>query len=163
MDLAAEGKKINFGAWFGGLATLVTIVGGAVAIQQYYAQNPGDISGQWILEDQATKTSDSRYQNMRVRYLVNFVQNGNTFTGVGEKTGVQDEGKPMVELIGTERTQIKINGTVSRSAIHADFQDHGKLRTSDGAFDLKLNKSAWTGTFSCGAADSSGTSLLKRP
>jgi len=54
MDLAAEGKKINFGAWFGGLATLVTIVGGAVAIQQYYAQNPGDISGQWILEDQAT-------------------------------------------------------------------------------------------------------------
>jgi len=162
MDLAAEGKKLSLGALIGGLVSLVTIVGGVLAIMQYYEQNPVDINGMWIIQNQTVKTSDPLYNNMKLTYTVVFVQNGNSFTGTGEKTGEQDAGRALRELIGKERTRINITGSVTRNSIHADFVDHGKDRDSDGAFDWELKNGVWAGTFSSLAADSSGSSTLKR-
>jgi hypothetical protein len=161
MDVAAESKKLSWGAIMGGLATLVTVVGGVVAIIPYLNQ-PADINGMWILQTQTEKTSDSHFQNMKLTYEVAFVQNGNSFTGSGEKTVEQDEGKPPMEFIGTERTRIDFTGSITGKSIHANFVEHGKERKSDGLFDWTLKNGAGVGTFSSMAADSSGTSTLTR-
>jgi hypothetical protein len=161
MDVAAESKKLSLGAFIGGLVSLVTIVGGVLAIMPYF-EAPADIHGTWVIETETEKTSLSRFQNMKLTYTVVFVQNGNTFKGTGEKTGEQDAGQPLRELIGTERTRMNITGTVTRNSVHADFVDHGKDRDSDGAFDWQLKNGAGVGTFSSMAADSSGSSTLKR-
>ncbi len=162
MDVAAESKKLSVGAFIGGLVTLVTLVGGVIAIKQYYDQLLPDINGTWIIETQTTKTSLSRFQNLKLTYTVVFVQNGNSFKGTGEKTVEQDAGGSAHELIGRERTRINITGSVGANSIHADFVDHGKDRDSDGALDWALKNGAWAGTFSSMAADSSGSSSLKR-
>jgi hypothetical protein len=162
MDVVAERKKLKLGALIGGLATLVTVGGGIVAIIQYIDQNPADINGMWTLGTQTEKTSDSRYQNLKLTYEVVFVQNGNSFTGSGEKTVEQDPGKAPIEFVGTERIHIDITGTIKGKSIHADFVEHGKDRDSDGAFDWKLQNGTGVGTFSSMAADSSGSSTLTR-
>jgi hypothetical protein len=162
MDVATEGRKLSLGAVIGGLVTLVTLVGGVLAIKQYVDQNPSDVNGTWIIETQIQKTSESHYQNMKLTYEVVLVQNGNTFKGTGEKTAEQDAGTVLRELIGKERTRINITGNISGSTIHADFVEHGKDRDSDGAFDWELKHGSGVGTFSSMAADSSGSSSLKR-
>ncbi len=161
MDLAAEGKKLSWGALIGGLVSLVTIVGGVLAIMPLFTQ-PADINGTWIIGTQTEKTSLSSYQNMKLTYKVVFVQDGNSFKGTGEKTVEQEAGKSQRELIGKERTRVNVTGSVTRNSIHADFVDHGKDRDSDGAFDWELKNGVWAGTFSSLAADSSGSSTLKR-
>ena len=150
------------GALIGALVTVVTLVGGLLAIKQYYDQNPNDIQGSWTIETLTANTTDTNYQDMKLVYSVFFTQNGNSFTGVGEKTGEQVKGKPMVNLVGTQRTHIDITGTISNSKIHANFTDHGKIRNSVGQFDWTLRSNAGEGTFSSTAADSSGTSSLAR-
>jgi hypothetical protein len=168
VDVIGESKKINVGALIGGLVTLVTLVGGVLAIMGYLAQDPPNINGTWVIENVTENTSNSRYKNMRLTYRVVLVQNVNSFTGTGEKTGEQVEGKSLRELIGKERTPIEITGNVSgnsilsSSLIHASFVDHGTERESDGAFDWTLKNGAWRGTFSATAADSSGSSVLQK-
>jgi hypothetical protein len=162
MDVFAESKKINVGALIGGLVTLVTLVGGVLAIKQYIDQNPSNVNGTWAMENVTENTSNSRYRNMKLTYRVVLVQNGNSFTGTGEKTGEQVEGKPVRELIGKERTPIEITGSVNGNSVHASFVDHGTERESDGAFDWTLKNGGWRGTFSASAADSSGSSVLQR-
>jgi hypothetical protein len=162
MDTLTEVRKLSLGAIIGGLATLATLVGGIVAIIQYVNQSPPDINGMWIIGTQTQKSSDSRYQNMKLTYEVVFVQNGNGFTGSGEKTVEQDQGKTPMKFVGTQRTHIDITGTITGKSIHVDFIEHGRDRNSDGAFNWKLENGAGVGTFSSMAADSSGSSTLTR-
>ena len=150
------------GALAGALATLVTIVGGFLGIKQYYDQNPGDVSGQWVVENQTVKSTLTRYHNMKLTYSVFFVQNGNNLTGNGEKTVEQEDGKAPVQLVGKHRTRITINGSVSKDSIHANYVEDGTRRSSDGEFDWKHANGVWVGTFSSLAADSTGSSSLKR-
>jgi hypothetical protein len=162
MDEAIKSKKLSLGAFIGGLVTLVTLTGGVLAIKQYIDQNPVDINGMWVVEDWTENSSDSRYKNMKLTYTAVFVQNGNSFTGTGEKTGEQDAGESLRELVGTERTRISIKGSITGNSIHANVVEYGKERKSDGEFEWQFKNGTWVGTFSSMAADSSGSSTLKR-
>jgi hypothetical protein len=163
MEDASNSKILSWGGFVGALVTLVTLVGGALAIKQYYDQNPEDISGTWIIQTQLGKTEYQRYNNLKLTYTVIIVQNGSSFTGNGEKTSEQEPNRPPHELQGKARVPIEIAGSVSRNSIDAGVTEHGTERESHGEFHWERKNGSWAGTFSSTAADSGGESFLKRP
>jgi hypothetical protein len=163
MDEPSGGNKKLWGALVGGLVTVVTLVVGVIAIIGYYDQNPGDINGTWIVQTLTETTSLSRYKGMSLKYDVQFVQNGNIFKGTGEKTEEQEAGQPPHDLEEKARTPIEITGTVTRSAIDAAFKEQGTERESHGEFHWKLKDGSGEGTFFSTAANSTGSTSLKRP
>jgi hypothetical protein len=163
MDEATAGKKKLWGALVGGLVTVVTLLVGVIAIIRYYDQNPSDINGTWTVETLTETTSLSRYKGLTLKYDVQFVQNGNLFKGTGEKTEEQEAGQLAHTLEEKARTPIEISGTVTRSAIHGEFIEHGTERESHGEFHWKLKDGSGEGTFFSTAANSTGSTSLKRP
>jgi hypothetical protein len=154
-------EQVSWGKIGGGVATLVGVIASVVGIWQYIQATPRyDISGAWTIENTVEKTSYEPYQGMRETFKVTFTQNGNTFTGVGEKWS--DNGK---ELNGAAHTPLTISGTVDGSGhIQAAFTCRGAKRETSGGFNWQANadRKRWTGSFESTAADSSGPSVLTR-
>src|SRR4029077_8582972 len=142
-----------------GLVTAVTLIGGVLAIKQYYDQNLGrDVSGTWIVETKTQRTSYSPYTNLALTYTVEFIQNGATITGHGEKTTEAGH-----EVEGKAHTAIVFDGPLSGDSIDAYFTEKGMLLESHGEFHWKLaTDQRWEGTFISTAADSRGSSVLRR-
>jgi hypothetical protein len=163
MDETSAGKKKVWGALVGGFVTLAGLGASAVAIEQYYVQNPGtNVNGTWTVQTVTETTSLSRYQGMKLKYEVQFVQNGNIFSGTGEKIEEQDPGNAPHTLEGKGRTPIELSGTVTRSAIDAEFKEKGIERESSGWFHWNLKNGSGEGTFSSTAANSKGSTSLSR-
>jgi hypothetical protein len=160
MDETPDRKKLNWGTVIGGVVTIVTLVGGVLGIKQYYDQNPRyDISGTWIIETRTNKTTYAPFKNLVLTYTVQFTQSGGSFTGSGEKTTESGH-----ELGGQAHTPIVITGGLSGNSIKASFVETGTKRESHGEFHWKLAKDgSWVGTFNSTAANSEGSSVLRRP
>lgn len=159
MDTAANNKKISWGALLAGAVTVVTLVGGAIGIVQYYQQNAiHDITGTWTITDKTAKTSYSPYQNLEVTYTVTVTQSGADFTGSGTKTTESGHA-----VIGRAHTPIEVKGKVVDNQIVASFTEEGTARRSTGGFNWKLTGDRkWAGTFYSDAANSSGASTLSQ-
>ncbi|MGB8889214.1 MAG: hypothetical protein WCC87_20975 [Candidatus Korobacteraceae bacterium] len=159
MDTVANDKKISWPAPFAGVVTLVTLVGSAIGIVQYYQQKTiHDITGTWTITDKTAKTSYSPYQNLEVTYTVTVTQSGSDFTGSGTKT--TESGHP---VIGRAHTPIQVKGKVVDDQIVAYFTEEGTARQSTGGFNWKLTGDRkWAGTFYSDAANSSGASALSQ-
>lgn len=153
-------KKSNWRQLVGTIAAIVGIVGGGLAIQDYFEKHPRyDLSGRWTIETKVEHTSYAPYQGTQATFTVAFTQIGTQITGVGEKTSVL--GQP---VSGHEHTRIEIQGKLDGGRIHAMFTEHGVKRDTSGVFDWKVtdNVRLWVGTFSSTAADTSGPCVLTR-
>jgi hypothetical protein len=153
--------RFSPGKILGGIGGFIGLVASVVGIWQYVSSTTSfDISGAWTIENTLQKTSYKPFEGMRETFKVTFIQNGTTFTGVGEKWS--DDGQ---ELTGPAHTPLEITGTVDRSGlIKADFTSHGGKRESSGGFTWRLSsdRKHGTGTFESTAAASSGASMLSR-
>lgn len=151
--------KLSLGGMIGTAVTVVTLVGGIIAIKQYYDQTPShDLTGTWTVTDRIEQTSYSPFKNLELTYTVTITQNGPDFTGSGTKT--MESGHP---LIGKAHTPIEIKGKLNRDSILASFTEQGVERRTTGEFRWKLaNDGSWVGTFFSDAANSKGTSLLSQ-
>lgn len=149
-------KKLTWGACAGALVTAVTLVCGAFEIFPHL-DPPPNINGSWIIETKTTDTSYSAFKNLDLTYTVQFVQDGNSFKGSGEKT--TENGR---EVEGKAHTPIRIMGTINGDSIDASFTEEGTVRESHGEFHWKLSKDSCVGTFLTTAANSKGTSSLSR-
>jgi hypothetical protein len=158
MDQAPT-RKLSLGALIGGLVTAVSLIGGLLAIWQYYVQNPRqDVSGTWIIETTTQQTSYKPFKNLALTYTVQFVQNGVSITGQGEKT--TESGR---EVETKAHTPITLTGSLAGDSIDASFTEKGLERESHGEFHWKLVKDQrWEGSFTSTAADSQGISVLRR-
>jgi hypothetical protein len=159
MEIATMDKKFSWGALVGTVVTLVTLIGGILAIVQYYQQNPIHVvTGKWTITDKTEQTSYSPYKNLQVTYTVTMTQSGNELTGSGTKT--TESGHP---LTGKEHTPIEIKGEMDGGSIVASFTEQGADRQALGGFTWNLaSDGKWVGTFYSDAANSSGTSTLSR-
>jgi len=160
LSTTTEHKKSSWSKGIATLVTLVTIVSGVVAIKDYFDHRPKyDLSGRWTIENTVERTTYSPYLNTRTSFTVAFTQNGNEFTGVGEKTAISGHA-----VTGHDHTPLKIHGTLEGGRIHATFTEQGIKRETSGVFDWAVSNqsSRWVGTFFSTAADTSGPSILRR-
>ncbi len=151
--------KIRWASLVGAAVTLVTLVGGAIAIGQYVQQTAiRDITGTWTITDKTGQTSYSPYKNLEVTYTVTITQSGSDFKGSGTKT--TEDGRA---LVGKAHTPIRITGELKGNSIVASFTEGGIERQSAGGFNWKLaGDRKWEGTFYSDAANSSGSSSLSQ-
>jgi len=151
--------KLSWGGMIGTAATVVTLIGGIVAIKQYHDQTPShDLSGTWTITNKIDQTSYSAFMNLELTYTVTITQSGPDFTGSGTKT--MESGQP---VIGKAHTPIQIKGKLSKDSILASFIEQGTTRETTGEFRWKLAKDgSWVGTFFSDAANSKGTSVLRQ-
>jgi hypothetical protein len=160
LSTATANKKSNWSKAGAALVAMVTIVSGAIVIKDYFDHRPTyNLSGRWTIENTVEHTTYSPYLQMRTTFTVAFTQNGNEFSGVGEKSTIS--GNP---VSGHDHTPLKIRGTLDGDRIHATFTEEGVKRETSGAFDWVVSNqgSRWVGTFYSTAAETSGPSVLRR-
>lgn len=118
-----------------------------------------DLSGNWSVVNTVEQTSYSAYKNMKVGFNVSINQTGRDFTGTGEK--ISENGR---SLPATSRTPIVVKGTVDGDKVEATFSENGTLRTTNGRFVWRIDKTSGglTGTFVSNAARSSGKSAATK-
>ncbi len=118
-----------------------------------------DLSGNWSVVNTVEQTSYAAYRNMKVGFNVSINQTGRDFTGTGEK--ISENGR---SLPATSRTPIVVKGTIDGDKVEATFSENGALRTTNGRFVWRIDKSSGglTGTFMSNAARSSGKSAATK-
>lgn len=118
-----------------------------------------DLSGKWSVVNTVEQTSYAAYKNMKVGFNVSINQTGRDFTGTGEK--ISENGR---SLPATSRTPIVVKGTIEGDKVEATFSENGAVRTTNGRFVWRIDKSSGglTGTFNSNAARSSGKSAATK-
>lgn len=118
-----------------------------------------DLSGNWSVVNTVEQTSYAGYKNMRVGFNVSINQTGRDFTGTGQK--ISENGR---SLPATSRTPIVVKGTIDGDKIEATFSENGAMRTTNGRFVWRIDKTngGLTGTFNSTAARSSGKSAATK-
>jgi hypothetical protein len=118
-----------------------------------------DLSGNWSVVNTVEQTSYAAYKNMKVGFNVSINQTGKDFTGTGEK--ISENGR---SLPATSRTPIVVKGTIDGDKVEATFSENGTLRTTNGRFVWRIDKTSGglTGTFRSNAARSSGKSAATK-
>lgn len=153
--------KLGLGKLTAAIGGLITLVASVVTIQQYAESTTKyDINGEWTIETATQQTTYKAFEGLRETFKVNLTQNGTQFTGDGEKWSDQGQNLPTAA-----HTPLRISGTLDRSGrIHATFISQGALRQTSGGFDWQLSADGKNGigSFTSTAADSSGTSSLRR-
>jgi len=123
-------------------------------------RNPAapDLSGHWTVINTIQKTSFQSFKNMEVGFNVAINQNGNEFTGRGEK--ISENGR---SLAGASRTPIVVKGSIEGNRVEASFSEQGEARKSSGRFLWRIDKGGGlTGRFVSTAARASGKSAAKK-
>lgn len=118
-----------------------------------------DLSGNWSVVNTVEQTSYAAYKNMKVGFNVSINQTGRDFTGTGEKISENGQSLP-----ATSRTPIVVKGTIDGDKVEATFSENGALRTTNGRFVWRIDKTSGglTGTFVSNAARSSGRSAATK-
>lgn len=126
------------------------------------AETPSDVpnlTGNWKVTNTVRQTSYEAYKNMEVAFNLSINQDGNAFTGKGEKVSENGQSLP-----AQGRTPIEVKGTIDGDKIEATFIETGTLRKTNGRFVWKINKGSGglTGTFNSTAARTSGRSAATK-
>jgi hypothetical protein len=117
-----------------------------------------DLTGKWNVVNTVESTSYSAYKNMQIGFQVSINQNGNGFTGTGQK--VSENGR---SLPADSRTPINVKGSIDGDRVEATFSEEGQARRTNGRFVWRIDKAGGlTGTFSSSAARASGKSTAKK-
>lgn len=118
-----------------------------------------DLTGNWKVTNTVDQTSYAAYKNMEIGFTVSINQAGKDFTGKGEK--ISENGR---SLPRNGRTPISVKGTIDGDKVEATFSENGAMRTTNGRFVWRINKSTGglTGTFVSTAAGARGRSAATK-
>jgi hypothetical protein len=118
-----------------------------------------NLSGNWKVTNTVEQTSYQAFKNLEVGFDLAINQNGNEFTGRGQK--VSENGR---SLPATSRTPILVKGSINGDRVEATFSESGALRQTSGRFVWRIDKAsgALTGTFVSSAARTSGKSAARK-
>lgn len=118
-----------------------------------------DLTGDWQVINTVQKTAYKSFDNMKVGFRLKIKQQGQEFTGKGEK--FSENGQP---LPASYRTPIHVTGSIDGNRVVATFVEDGRMRRSNGRFVWKLQNGGdqLAGTFVSTAANSSGRSALTK-
>jgi hypothetical protein len=117
-----------------------------------------DLTGKWNVVNTVEKTSYGSFQNLKIGFNLSINQNGNGFTGRGEK--VSENGRA---LPANSRTPILVKGSIKGDRVEATFSEVGTTRKTNGRFVWRIDKAgALTGTFISTAARTSGKSAARK-
>ena len=116
------------------------------------------LTGNWNVVNIVQKTSYNSFNNMKVGFALSIQQNGDGFTGTGQK--VSENGR---SLPAGSRTPIQVKGSIHGDRVEATFFEEGTARKTNGRFVWRINKTgALNGTFITNAARSSGKSTARK-
>jgi hypothetical protein len=117
-----------------------------------------ELTGKWNIVNTVQKTSYNSFNNLKVGFDLSIQQNGEGFTGTGQK--VSENGR---SLPAGSRTPIHVKGSIHGDRVEATFFEEGTARKTNGRFVWRINRAgALTGTFMTNAARSSGTSTARK-
>ena len=118
--------------------------------------NPINLTGEWRLTNTVTESTYRPYLNLKLDYRIVITQQGQAFTGNGEK--VREAGQ---NLPPSRRTTISLKGLVHADRVEATFTEKGSRRPTAGRFvwQLESDGSRLDGSFSSEAARSQGSSV----
>jgi hypothetical protein len=138
-------------------------VSGAPKVKENPAPRPlvtaQNLSGKWSLVNTVETTSYQSFKNMKIGFHVSIDQNGNSFTGSGQK--VSENGRP---LPVKSRTPIQVKGSINGDRVEGTFFEEGTARKSNGRFVWRIDRAGrgLTGSFATTAARSRGKSAATR-
>lgn len=117
-----------------------------------------DLTGKWNLVNTVSKTSYTSFNNMEIGFALSIEQNGNGFTGRGQK--ISENGRT---LPAGSRTPIQVQGSINGDRVEATFYEQGTARKTNGRFVWRIDKAGrLTGTFNSTAARTSGKSTARK-
>lgn len=117
-----------------------------------------ELTGNWNIVNTVQKTSYNSFNNLKVGFALSIQQNGDGFTGTGQK--VSENGR---SLPASSRTPIQVKGSIHGDRVEATFFEDGAARKTNGRFVWRVDKAgALTGTFTTNAARSSGKSTARK-
>ena len=117
-----------------------------------------DLTGHWNVVNTVQKTSYRSYQDLKIGFDLSISQNGNSFTGKGQK--ISENGR---NLPANSRTPIEVTGSIEGNRIEATFSEQGTMRKTKGRFVWQIDETGTlNGTFVSTAANTSGSSAAKR-
>lgn len=123
--------------------------------QPVTAQN---LSGKWNVVNTVQKTAYRSFQDLKIGFDLSINQNGNNFTGKGQK--VSENGRA---LPAKSRTPIQVKGSINGNRVEATFFEEGTKRKTNGRFVWQIdNTGGLNGTFISTAANTRGKSAAKR-
>jgi hypothetical protein len=113
----------------------------------------------WELRNSIDTTTYFPYLGLRLGYRLRLQQDGSRISGAGEKR--TENGRL---LPATERTLIRVEGTVRGRTVTLRFTEEGGDGSSGGTmtWETSTDLSRMNGRFSSSAAKSSGPSALNR-
>lgn len=143
------------------------VVAGAVAVSPRVSATPSrstrdsgrNLSGAWLVTNTIQESSRGGFRGLRIRFRVELRQDGSRLTGTGRKFTVDD--RPVAP---GERTPIELEGEIRDDEVVLRFVEHGRWRTTRGAFRWRLSSDGerLVGSFDSTAAASSGVSSARR-
>ena len=117
-----------------------------------------DLSGKWNVVNTVQKTSYRSFQDLKIGFDLSISQNGNSFTGRGQK--VSENGR---SLPADSRTPIEVKGSIKGNRVEATFFEAGTMRKTNGRFVWQIDQTGGlNGIFVSTAANTSGKSAAKR-
>ena len=117
-----------------------------------------NLTGKWTVVNTVQKTSYRSFQDLKIGFDLSISQNGNSFTGKGQK--VSENGR---SLPADSRTPIEVKGSIKGNRVEATFSEEGTQRKTNGRFVWEIeNTGELNGTFFSNAANARGKSAAKR-
>jgi hypothetical protein len=118
-----------------------------------------DLTGEWQVINTVQKTAYQSFDNMTVGFRLKINQQGQEFTGSGEKFSENGQ-----KLPAANRTPIHVTGRIDGDKAVATFVEEGSTRRTNGRFVWKVQNGGdqLAGTFVSTAANSSGKSALTK-
>ena len=123
------------------------------------SSEPQNLTGRWKVVNVVEKTSYRSFSNLKIAFLLHIKQTGPNFTAEGEK--LSENGRV---LPATNRTPIRVTGSVDGERVEATFIEEGMRRKTSGRFVWRIEKAGagLTGTFDSTAARTSGKSAATK-
>lgn len=117
-----------------------------------------NLTGKWNVVNTVQKTSYQSFQDLKIGFDLSISQNGNSFTGKGQK--VSENGR---SLPADSRTPIEVKGSINGNRVEATFFETGTMRKTNGRFVWQIDQTGGLyGTFVSTAANTSGKSAAQR-
>jgi len=111
-----------------------------------------DVTGAWTIDTRIDESGVGPFRGLRLRYLVNLVQEGNRITGGGRKVSENGTGLPP-----PTQTRITVVGAFDGDQLRLTFRERGARRESTGTFLLRRESGdSLRGSFSSNVAHTSG-------
>ena len=126
---------------------------------EHKSSAPQNLTGRWNVVNLVEKTSHQPFNALKIAFRLRIKQTGSNFTAEGEK--VSENGR---KLADSDRTPIRLNGSINGDRVEATFIEQGTRRKTSGRFVWKIDKASGglRGTFVSTAAKTSGKSAATK-